>query len=65
MRIGISTWTRRLAGGVETYLGTLVPALLERGHEVALFHEVDEPQHRARITVAAAVPHWNASGAGT
>jgi glycosyltransferase involved in cell wall biosynthesis len=64
VRIGISTWTRRLAGGVETYLGALVPALLERGHEVALLHEVDEPQDRARITVAGAVPHWDASSAG-
>ena len=61
MRIGIATWTRRLAGGVETYLGALVPALLERGHEVSVLHEVDEPSDRAPITTA--VPHWQA-GAG-
>ncbi|HJR60732.1 MAG TPA: glycosyltransferase family 4 protein [Vicinamibacterales bacterium] len=61
MRIGISTWTRRLAGGVETYLAALVPALLDRGHDVSLLHEVDDPADRAPITLAGAVPHWCAS----
>src|SRR5918994_4207693 len=56
LRIGIATWTRRLAGGVESYLGALVPALIEHGHEVSLFHEVDEPSDRAPITTT--VPHW-------
>ncbi|CAN5704122.1 hypothetical protein BH24ACI5_BH24ACI5_19240 [soil metagenome] len=64
MRIGISTWTRRLAGGVETYLAALVPALIERGHAVSLFHEVDEPRDREPLTTADAVPHWCASGSG-
>ena len=62
MRIGIATWTRRLAGGVETYLGDLVPALLDRGHEVSLLHEVDEPNDRAAISTA--VPQWCTAGGG-
>ncbi|MEO6212387.1 MAG: glycosyltransferase family 4 protein [Vicinamibacterales bacterium] len=64
MRIGITTWTRRLAGGVETYLGALVPALLERGHDVSLLHEVDEPDDRAAITTSGQVPHWCVSNGG-
>jgi glycosyltransferase involved in cell wall biosynthesis len=63
VRIGIATWTRRLAGGVESYLADLVPALLDRGHEVALLHEVDEPADRAPITEMASVPHWCAASA--
>lgn len=63
MRIGIATWTRRLAGGVESYLADLVPALLDRSHDVALLHEVDEPADRAPITDAAGVPQWCAAGA--
>jgi len=63
VRIGIATWTRRLAGGVESYLAELVPALLDRGHDVALFHEVDEPADRAPITEVGAVPQWCAAGA--
>ena len=59
MRIAIATWTARLAGGVETYLGALVPALLERGHDVSLLHEVDEPHDRSPITTA--VPQWCAA----
>lgn len=61
MRIGISTWTRRLAGGVETYLSALVPALLERGHDVAILHEVDDPVDRAPLAITTAVPHWCAA----
>ena len=62
MRIGIATWTRRLAGGVETYLSALVPALLERGHQVSLLHEVDQPSDRPPITTT--VPQWCAGGEG-
>jgi glycosyltransferase involved in cell wall biosynthesis len=62
MRIAIATWTGRLAGGVETYLADLMPALLQAGHHVALLHEVDEPFDRAPITTA--VPRWCTSLVG-
>ena len=52
-----------MAGGVETYLGALVPALLERGHEVSLLHEVDLPRDRPPITTT--VPQWCTAGEGT
>ncbi len=39
MRIVIADSTDRWLGGVETYIGQLIPALLERGHEVLFLHE--------------------------
>lgn len=39
MRILIATWHRNLIGGTEKYLKVLLPALLERGHEVGLLYE--------------------------
>jgi len=62
VRIGISTWTRRRAGGVETYLADLVPALVDLGHQVAILHEVDEPADRAPIVGDSGVPQWCAGG---
>ncbi len=39
MRIAIATRSLQVVGGVETYLRWLIPALSERGHQVALLHE--------------------------
>lgn len=49
MRIVVSTWTRRRAGGVESYLAAVIPALLGQGHEVTLAFEVDAPAEREPI----------------
>jgi glycosyltransferase involved in cell wall biosynthesis len=50
LRIALVNWTARVAGGVETYLRDLIPALLARGHAVALFAESDVPADRPPIT---------------
>jgi glycosyltransferase involved in cell wall biosynthesis len=39
MRILIATCNRAIVGGVEKYLQVLLPALLNRGHELALLYE--------------------------
>ena len=39
MRLLIANTHRRLVGGIETYLRSLLPALVKRGHEVAFLHE--------------------------
>lgn len=39
MRIVIANASDRWIGGIETYAGLLIPALLERGHEVLFLHE--------------------------
>lgn len=56
MRVLIATIYRNVAGGVETYLRDLIPALRSRGHEVALLHEV--PADRSRPTVDGDGPAW-------
>lgn len=39
MRILIATCHRAIIGGVESYLRILIPALLERGHKIAVLYE--------------------------
>lgn len=43
MKIAVANWSRRRAGGVETYLADVIPALQRSGHEIALISEFDEP----------------------
>jgi glycosyltransferase involved in cell wall biosynthesis len=50
LRIGLVNWSRRRAGGVETYLEFLIPRLVSDGHTVALLSEVDHPADRGTIT---------------
>ena len=63
MRVGVASWTIRYAGGVEAYLGQVVPAMRAAGLDVVFFHEVDEPRDRARIDVGD-VPVFNAAAMG-
>ena len=58
MRIAISTWTRRQAGGVESYLAAVIPALVDRGHDVAMIHETDDPADRDPLHSDAGVVEW-------
>jgi glycosyltransferase involved in cell wall biosynthesis len=50
LRIALVNWTTRVAGGVETYLRDLIPALESRGHAVALVAERDAPADRPPIS---------------
>jgi glycosyltransferase involved in cell wall biosynthesis len=59
VRITIATWTRRRAGGVETYLAALIPALLAQGHEVSLAYEADEPAEREPFARLPGVREWS------
>jgi len=52
MRVAVASWTNRLIGGVESYLGAVIPAMRARGLDVAFFHEVDPPSSRRRINTA-------------
>jgi glycosyltransferase involved in cell wall biosynthesis len=58
MRIAIVSWSRRKAGGAETYLETVIPALTSAGNEVAYFCEVDRPADREPIDLPAGTPQW-------
>ena len=53
MRILIANWSRRRAGGTETYLEQVMAALAARGHDLAFCFEVDEPEGRPSLQVPA------------
>ena len=49
MKILIATMHRTIVGGVETYLQTLVPALVERGHQVAMLYDYRDNREGATV----------------
>jgi len=51
MRIALAAWSRRRAGGVETYVEHVLGALAAAGHDLALWSEVDEPRAAAPIAL--------------
>jgi len=64
LSIAVINWSRRRVGGTETYLGLIIPALIEAGHEVAFWHETDVPRNRDLIALPEGVASWNASTLG-
>jgi glycosyltransferase involved in cell wall biosynthesis len=56
MRILISNWSCRRAGGTETYLGQIMARLTASGHEICFCFEVDEPEGRPLIPLPRGVP---------
>lgn len=64
MRIAVVNWSRRKVGGVETYLGNVIPEIIRRGHELSFWSEVDVPHDRERIVLPASVPAWCAAELG-
>ena len=64
MRIAIINWSRRRVGGVETYLNTIIPELARAGHEVAFWHEIDEPAGHELIGLPDESPAWCAAEMG-
>ena len=64
MRIAIVNWTDRLAGGAETYVGQVAPALIGRGHEVLLWHEGHAPSDRGLIAGLDGLATTSAAHAG-
>jgi glycosyltransferase involved in cell wall biosynthesis len=64
MRLLITSAFRRLHGGVESYLQALVPALIARGHEIALCTERDGDSRRDRMELPARVTSWSVEELG-
>lgn len=58
MRIAIVHWNRRKVGGAETYLDDIIPELHRLGHELAFWHEIDQPTQRGQIALPEGVPAW-------
>jgi glycosyltransferase involved in cell wall biosynthesis len=64
MRIALINWTRRRVGGVETYLNSIIPELLQYGHSVSFMYEIDEPANREQINLSNDSPSWCVSTLG-
>jgi len=59
VRILIATSCRNLIGGVEKYLQSVIPSLLERGHSVGLLYEhIFDPDKDTIDPPAAGLPSW-------
>lgn len=56
VRIAIGHASDRWIGGIETYIGLLLPALLGRGHEVLFLHERNDGTDRPAIPALDRVP---------
>ena len=64
MRLAIASWSSRRVGGVEDYIAALLPALSERGVELAFWHESEGPIDRASIPIPPGVPAIGVSATG-
>ncbi len=65
MKLAVFNWSNRLAGGAETYLGNVLPALAARpGFDLALLHEIDAPTDRLRLPRLEGMPTWNVAAMG-
>jgi glycosyltransferase involved in cell wall biosynthesis len=59
MRILIATSQRGIVGGVETYLQGLIPALLQRGHQIAMLYDHEGEARGATVDPPeAGLPIW-------
>jgi len=64
MRIVLANCNCRREGGIETYLDTIISALHEAGHDVALCHEINEGAERALIELPKGALSWCAKDLG-
>src|SRR5437773_1155458 len=58
VRIAVLNWSRRRAGGIETYLSALIPELARVGHDVGFLYEVDAPRQSEPIPLEATSGTW-------
>jgi glycosyltransferase involved in cell wall biosynthesis len=59
MRIGLVTWSRRRAGGVETYVEAISTALARADHTLSLWFETDDPSDRPEMMLPASTPQFH------
>ena len=63
-RVAFVNWTRRHAGGIESYVDFLLSAVADCGYEVALWAEQDSPVDRLPLTVPERASRWCAATDG-
>ncbi|HLY99236.1 MAG TPA: glycosyltransferase family 4 protein [Candidatus Angelobacter sp.] len=59
------TYFRRRVGGTESYLQAMVPAYLERGHDIAVCYTDEGPLNRQPFDFPDKVPQWRLEDFGT
>jgi glycosyltransferase involved in cell wall biosynthesis len=64
MRIAILNWSNRRIGGTGTYLSAVMPFLQKAGHEIGLWHEVNEPADYDPIPLPPGAPVWSVGEIG-
>lgn len=64
MRIAVVNWSRRKVGGTEAYLDSIIPELLNAGHQIAFWHEADLPAVNDQIALSDGIPAWCVSELG-
>jgi len=64
VKIAITNHHRRLVGGIETYLGLVIPSLQRYGHTVGLLHTDDTPEERTAILPREPGPCWDLAQLG-
>jgi len=64
MRVAVANWSSRRVGGIEEYVGILLPALRRAGLDVAFWHERNAPVDRSAIEPPPGVPFWCAAEMG-
>ena len=64
MRVAVASWTSRYVGGIESYLGAVMPAMRHAGLDVSFFHEADEPAQRTKIDLADGTPVFSVASSG-
>lgn len=64
MRITVVSWSRRKVGGLETYIETIIPELLRRGHDVSFLAERDVPSDRNPLSLPTSIEKWCVAESG-
>lgn len=65
MRILFLTYFRRKVGGTESYLQAMVPAYLERGHDIAVCYTDEGPLTRQAFDFPERVQQWRLDNLGS
>ena len=61
-RVAVVNWTRRHAGGAETYVSAVLDGVTAAGREVGFWAETDTPLDRPALITPAAVEQWCSNG---
>lgn len=65
MKIAITYQNKWKVGGADSYLGEIMPVLLDEGYQVGFWHEHDRPSQRGVISLPAGTPIWNGAKLGS